>query len=255
MPRGIVLCIGTGNPDTSPKPEWADNRIYGYAPPGKIITHYQGAIVERDREPFYPLAVKEEPCDPRYGLLVIEDFIIRELTDKVLPVDDALANEFHDKLVKGNERAQSLVQRWTSPRVGWNHPNYGAMLLTKELPTDAEIKKCLDARRSYAVARLTEEKKNQTLRLQGARGYKAGWDAADLAWAEEFGFSIEIALDKVQRPPNSPDLADEGRVDCPFCAEAIKPQATKCRYCGKQFEKMTVAEFLATKLEREEIPA
>jgi len=242
MAVGRILCIGTGNQLTSPQAQWMDGRVYKYAPPGIKITHYQG---EQTRSGELPLEIRETSCASQYGILEIEDFIIKQLIDKVLPWEDAKQNEFTDKLIVGANRAKSLVSRWTSTRISWDHPHYGAVLMSGEVPTEEEIKSGMEARRRYAIARLTEEKKNQTLRLQGARGYKAGWDAADLAWAAEFGFSIEIALDKVQSPPNSPEResADEGRVACPFCAEMIMPAAKKCRFCTRTFDKLTVAEY------------
>lgn len=250
MREGRILCLGTGNPLTSPKSEWADHRVYQYAPPGKIITHYQGEEGIRDGDTFYPLSVKEAECDPRYGILVVEDFKIKMLKDLVLPVEDAMHNVFEDQLVAGAHRAASLVQRWSTNRPSWNSPHYGAVLMSGEVPTEDEIKRGMDGRRTYAILRLTEEKKNQMLRLQGARGMKAGWDAADLSWAAEFGFSIDIPLEQVKRPPNAPDNIED-RVGCPFCAEMILPAARKCRFCGKTFGKMTVMEYLTQPTEAE----
>lgn len=243
---GRVLCIGTGNQLTSPGAVWADNRIYTYSPPGKIVTHFQGPEQIVEREAVYGLLKKEEPCDPRYGLLVIEDFVMRVLKERVVPVEMALANEFENKAIFGNERARSLVERWASRVPRHDSPNYGAVLIKGELPTEEEIKLGQENRKRYAMARLREAKRGQVLRMQGSRNFPDGYSQADEAWAKEFGVALEISLETASTPPRSDSVADlgEDRIACPFCAEMIMPAAKKCRFCSRTFDKKTVEEYI-----------
>ncbi len=243
---GRVLCIGTGNKLTNPSVVWADTRQYLYAPPGKLVTHYQGPAVRVGRDSQYSLAKKEQDCDSRYGLIVIEDFVHPIIKDRVVPIEMALSNEFEDKLVRGHERAASLAHRWASRIIKHDAPNYGAVLIKGELPTEEEIKFGQDNRRRYAMARLAEAKRGQVLRMQGSRQFADGYSLADEAWAQEYGVKLEISLEMANTPPMAAAVDSlEERLACPFCAEMIMPAAKKCRYCSKTFDKATVSEYLA----------
>ena len=55
----------------------------------------------------------------------------------------------------------------------------------------------------------------------------------------------------VMRPAPPPDSPPSDTKPCPFCAELIEAEATKCRYCGEILDRALRAELKATLLETE----
>ncbi len=218
---GKILCIGTGNPLTSPGASaqgYEDGRKYLYAPLGVLYRYkaVEEAVVE----------VKSE-CDPRYGLVVIEDFLIRTIKPDISPAEWDQPVEFITEFHTGMERAKDLAVMWKM---------YGGVLIQGELPTDEEIAKGQAARAAYRDTRLNDVKTKQLLRRQGMKGIKAGYDDSDHAWASEAGVELPGTLQELERTQANRTQEDE-MVNCPMCDGLISPRAKKCMHCQELFGK------------------
>ena len=231
---GRILCTGTGNKLTSPGASaqgYENGRKYPYAPPGKL--HRYKAVEEE-------VVLVESDCDPRYGLVVIEDFLIKTIKPDISQAEWDQPVEFMSEFHTGMERAKDLAAQWAM---------YGGVLIQGELPTEEEIARGQTARAAYRDNRLTEVKTNQLLRRQGMKGIKAGYDPSDHAWSAEAGVELPGTLAELERTQANRTQEDE-MVNCPMCDGLISPRARKCMHCQERFAK-PVLEILTEPKEKE----
>jgi len=234
--------VGSGNTLTNGPTRYnnENGRIYHYAPPG-VIHHYraeeQVVLLESSNcAADSPLAqrfkwVPDSPVQVGFGLVIVDDFLINRLKDRVLPLDQALDNEMELVPSMGHERANDFAHNWKQ---------YGALLIKGALATEEEMDRAKNYRRTYAEKRLTEVIDAQTRRRQGSKeGIKVGFDLSDRAWAAEFGVALIGTTELLPRlaQEKAETSEDNSRVPCPRCAELIRPQARVCHYCGAKFAK------------------
>lgn len=233
--KGTILCVGgildesrrdrLKNYLTCPSPggqAYEAHRKYTFAPMGELHRYASNRqIVTRI----------VEKCDAQYGLVVIDDFFIRDIQPSIEPAEFGQKHSFITEFHEGTERAKDLAQQWQ---------RYGAVLVAGEVPTVAEIEKAWQQRRDYALARVDEVSQGQTLRRQGTKGYKQGADPADEMWALEFNLPFSHSLSELMR-----GAPVKHEVECPFCFEQIDARAMKCRHCSSTFQKQSAGAFLA----------
>ena len=236
--QGRIACVSNCRKNTAPRTRmYYGSRVYQFAPPGKIYHYVDGASI--------PTISDLE--DRRYGLVIVDDFSYEEprgsRVDMSWEGTDTRIVYGHTKdqaQIKkhGMGRADDLAQQWE---------RYGAVRIDGQLPTEDEIKKGGDARRSHANKLLNQAIRNQALRRQGhGKGLNPEVTDTEDQWAAEYGVQLRSAIDILAKE-STIEQKDSGevtmRVNCPECGEAIMPQAKLCIHCKKKFG-MTAEEYL-----------
>lgn len=233
-----IICVGTGNRLTSPQSLRRENsRGYRYALPGKLYLH------GGEETTFYEVALPETPLLPAFdggpaiqgwGLVAIADTYSRVLKTPIEADGIEQPFEWETKIITAKDRALDLIRFWAAP---YPSRNYGALIITGELPTQDEIAKARLARDTSAREHLNKVINDQNLAKGGHRADKRGYGPNDRAWAAEYGVLLPETVDSLARVSVA-----EQRVPCPECGEAIMPQAKLCIHCKTKWE-MTVSEY------------
>lgn len=235
--EGRILCIGGGNHLTSPSAGaqgYEMGRKYEYPPPGKCY-RYKSSVVQNDRNEAFPIVENVvSDCDPRYGLVIIEDYLIANIKPSIEQAEWGQSHEFVHETQFGTVRAKDLATQWRS---------YGAVLLAGELPTDSEIAEGKQRRLDYATSRIDEVKTGQQLRRQGTKGYKTGYDKSDRAWASEYGFVLPETMEALERI-HADSQREAQKVECPSCFGMIDPRAKRCEHCHDSWNGLSALEVL-----------
>src|SRR5688572_20269478 len=238
MAEHRIVCIGTGEKLTSPRPIRMDSRGYRYAKPGKIYwyggdeTHHQETdLKDAPLVSAYPGG----PLVQGWGLVVVSDTNTNILKTPTEANGVTEPKEWETRIIKAKERALGLLNFWAVPNPP--HVDYGAILIAGEMPTEAELRQARGNRERNAHARLNAAINDQNLGRNGHRPRKRGYSHSDRAWAAEYGIVLPETVDSMDRV-----AVDEMRVECPECAELIKPAARLCIHCNTKF-KMPVVEY------------
>lgn len=233
-----IVCVGTGNPLTSPKAQRRENsRAYRYAPPGAIYK-WEGKATSPEVRAIDQRLVSAYPGGPEiqgWGLVVLGDTFARDMKPPVETQGMEQPKDWETKIIYARDRARDLLGFWA---VQFPGKNYGALIISGEVPTEDELRRAREAREQNARGHLNESIKGQKLAAQGRSGYKRGYSEADRAWASEFGVILPETVDALPKVAR-----EEQRIACPECAEGIMPDAKVCIHCKTKF-KMPVREYV-----------
>lgn len=239
--QGQVILVSTGIQDTCPDIISVENGRQIFWPrPGEILRYHSEEEVVSVLNEAVP---KGSPFLEKFqwvpggttvgiGMAIFEDYLEKRLKDEVIPLN-AGTKEFILEPKRGDERANDRAFNWKQ---------YGALRIDGLVPTSDEIELAKSYRKTYAEQRLTEVIDWQQKRRGGMRGVKPNFDRSDRAWADEFGVALVNTLELLPRSAGAQKAtattlsADEGRIPCPECGEAIKREATVCHFCRAKFK-------------------
>lgn len=210
--QGKVICVGSGDPRTFPKPYIPPNgncRVYYWPGPGEVFYYAERAGEPERRKSALP-----------YGMLVIDNLIVRE--------DDIIQREvtMREVTVNGAERARDIARRWF---------HLGAFVPAEETPSEGEIAAARLCRRQHAESHLHVSIRSMQQNLAGKYG-KAEYDPSDEGWAGELGRKLPRTFEQlpVVEKAAAQGVAQDGRerAPCPRCLEMIVVGAKVCKECG-----------------------
>src|SRR3990167_2854776 len=124
MAEERIICVGTGNPLTTPKSARRENsRGYRYAPPGKLH-RWEGIATtfEESALPDSPLvsACGGGPPILGWGLIVLGDTYTKELKPIVEMGGHQQPPEWETVIIKARDRCLDLLAMWANPFPRWD---------------------------------------------------------------------------------------------------------------------------------------
>lgn len=248
-----ILCVGVGNYTPPGREEWLrlttpasvrreNGRTYRYAPPGKLYIYggEEPTPTIEDVECEMVSAYSGGPLIQGWGLVSISDVYSSVLKVPIEEQGIEQPLEQETKVLPAITRINDLMKMWNG---NYPSPQYGALIIKGELPTEYEIEKAQLIRESSARERLNAAINDQSLAKHGHTSDKRGFTPADRFWAYEYGIVLNETVDSMKQVE-----AADGRVQCPQCAERIMAAAKLCVHCKMQFKK-PVSEYLAELVE------
>lgn len=230
MAQARLIVVGASNRLTSPcdHTQYDNGRRISFPKPGEVFRWGP-----RDANP-------ESANDPdaNYGLMIFDDWIIKE----PMILQDGEPQQFRDRIWPAELIAQDLERRFR---------DFGVLQIKGSIPTEEELQKASAARKRLGQRIIAQGIQNYNRGLRGMKGYKPEFDGAVDEWSKEIqGVSVlefwqrqQTPAPVIQMPPQAAEPAEDGRVPCPQCGEAIMATAKVCHFCKKKFSGKTVQEF------------